>query len=407
MLLKKLQLVRPVWTRLLSTCPAERIPSGFIQAQPQADDLIIIAMSSGVDSSVAASIYSKKYKNCQGIFMTNWTQTESQRCLEQDIKDVEKVGEQLDIPIEMVNFEKDYWIDVFEPMIESYKNGKTPNPDIDCNKYVKFGKLVDHIKKKYDNKGRNWWLVTGHYSRILQNTQLNNESQLLKAFYKPKDQSYYLSQVDPAIFKKLLLPIGFYTKPEIREYAIKNKLVVAEKPDSQGLCFVGQSQNHFGNFLKNYIDESPGNFITKEGVVCGQHPGLWSVTIGQRARIPMPQGDPETCGVWFVSEKNLETNEITIVRGTDNSALFKKIIYLDEFKYIQSQKLDEFDVNELSINHRSLHKDPVYLNSIKINKDGKLVFELKDKSRGVAPGQYLAVYHRDVCLGSGEIKFAE
>jgi len=335
--------------------------------------------------------------------MENWSQLDNERCLEQDWKDVQTVAGQLRLPIERINFEKEYWIDVFEPMIDSYSKGLTPNPDIGCNKYVKFGKLVDYVSKKYNDK--NWWLVTGHYSRILQN-QETGKFHLMRSYYKNKDQSYYLSQINPSIMKKLLFPIGHYTKPEIRDLAQHLELSVAEKPDSQGLCFVSQTHKNFNTFLKNFIKESPGNIITEDGKVWGKHEGLWSLTIGQRARAQMPQGDPEYKGTWFVSEKNFETNDVTIVRGGDNSKLFKKIVYVKDFIPLDKD-FDIFkDPSTLNIQYRSL-QNPVKLESITKAGDNELVFQLDQRQRAIAPGQYLALYDGDKCLGSGMIEASE
>lgn len=395
----------PLWSgkiRQMSSI-SSRIPSGYVQPTPKPDDLVIVAMSSGVDSSVAASLYSRQFKNCKGIFMENWSQLDNERCLEQDWKDVQMVANQLNLPIERVNFEKDYWIDVFEPMIESYSKGLTPNPDISCNKYVKFGKLVNYVSKKYNDQ--NWWLVTGHYSRILQHEK-SGEFHLMRPYYKQKDQSYYLSQINPSILNRILLPIGHYTKPEIREMAKSLELAVAEKPDSQGLCFVSQTQGNFNTFLKNFIKESPGNIITEDGKIWGQHEGLWSLTIGQKCGISMPQGDPDYRGVWFVSDKNFETHDVTIVRGGDNAKLFKKIIYVKDFIPLDKDYNFTDNVSNLQIQYRSL-QTPKLLSSITYKEGNKLIFQLQEKQRAIAPGQYLSVYEGERCLGSGVIEASE
>lgn len=374
--------------------------TGLVQLEPKPNDKVIIAMSSGVDSSVAASLYSK-YPNVEGIFMKNWNQLDAERCLEEDLKDFEKVVKQLNITnYEVVDFEKEYWIDVFQPMISDYERGITPNPDINCNRYVKFGKLIDYLTKKYGDQD-NWWLVTGHYSRILQNP-ITKEMELLKAFNKKKDQSYYLSQIDKSILKRLLLPIGHYNKTEIRSIAEELSLSIAKKPDSTGLCFVNPSQGSFNEFLKNFIDETPGNIITEDGKVWGQHKGLWSYTIGQKSRISMPQGDVDYKGIWFVSEKNFKTNEIIIVKGVNNKKLYKDIVYVEEFV-----KLGDINVpvNELSVQYRSL-QEPIKLKEI-IEKGDRLIVRLEEKQRAIAVGQYLAIYHGDRCLGSGVINGVE
>jgi tRNA-specific 2-thiouridylase len=358
-------------------------------------------MSSGVDSSVAAAMYSRQYRNVEGIFMSNWNQLDAERCLEEDWNDVQQVAEKLDVPITQVSFERDYWLDVFEPMIEGYERGITPNPDINCNRYVKFGKLVDYVTRRY--QGKPWWLVTGHYSRILEHE--SGESHLLRSYYKQKDQSYYLSQINSSVFDRLLLPIGHYTKPEIREMAYRWDLPVAAKPDSTGLCFVNPSQANFHEFLRSFINETPGNIVTEDGNIWGNHDGLWSYTIGQKVGISMPQGDPMYKGSWFVSDKNFETNDIVIVRGGNNEKLFKSVVYVNEFVPLGSLNLFDFPLGELTVQYRSLQQ-PTALKSIQ-SINGKLIFQLSEKRRAIANGQYLAVYHRERCLGSGIIDFAE
>lgn len=389
--------------RTLLSIPTSRIPNGYVQPSPKPDDLVVIAMSSGVDSSVAASLCSKKYKNCTAIFMENWNQSETSRCLEEDWQDAQSVAQQLSLPIEKISFEKEYWLDVFEPMLDQYSKGITPNPDINCNRYVKFGKLYEYVSKKYAD--RNWWLVTGHYARILQKED-TGEMHLMRSYYKKKDQSYYLSQINASVMERILLPIGHFTKPEVREIAEKMKLEVASKPDSQGLCFISQGEAKFNNFLKNFLDESPGNYITEDGKIWGRHEGLWSATIGQRSRVEMPQGDPNYKGVWYVSAKNFETNDITIVRGTDNEKLFQQIVYVKDFYSLDPTYDMIGNCSKLSAQYRSLQQ-PGKIQSITKTKDDVLIFQLDEKHRAMSPGQYFALYDGDRCIGSGVIQASE
>ncbi|KAH3688162.1 hypothetical protein WICPIJ_000852 [Wickerhamomyces pijperi] len=391
-----------MYKHLLQTI-SQRIPRNYVQPQPSKSDLIIVAMSSGVDSSVAASFY-KDFPNVQGIFMQNWNQLDSNRCLEQDYKDVQKVAEHLKIPLELCNFEKDYWTNVFEPMIDDYSKGITPNPDINCNRFVKFGRLIDFIENRYKNE--NYWLVTGHYSRILRNIS-TNKAELHKAFHKPKDQSYYLSQINPSILSKLLLPVGHFTKPEIRSLAASIHIPTATKPDSTGLCFVNPSQGKFNDFLQQFIPDSPGPIKDTEGKVWGEHQGLWSYTRGQKIRgISMPQGDPKYRGQWYVSEKRIKENEIIIVRGMSNESLYDQAVYVEEFlPLIEDFDVNEFNAESLRAQYRSLQEE---VEISEVLQDGaKLVVRFKEPKRAVSVGQYLALYHGERCLGSGMIRATE
>lgn len=377
------------------------LPREYVQLEPGINDEIIVAMSSGVDSSVCAALYAQKYRNVRGIYMANWSQTA--RCTESDWVDVKKICNELNIPSERVNFEKEYWSDVFQPMVQMYERGLTPNPDVGCNKYVKFGKMIEHLTSKFQNNQR-WWLVTGHYARIM-HYKPSNEFHLLRGFYKPKDQSYYLSNIPKDVLLHVLMPIGHLTKPKVRELASKFNLHIAKKPDSQGLCFVSQDENNFRKFLNEYIEPSPGNIITEDGKVWGRHEGLWHATIGQKLGISMPQGDPKYKGIWFVSEKRFDTNELVIVKGNNNEKLFRKRLRVDEWDWLTddiSTIPNKCKDGKLSVQYRSLQQPEVVKHFL--FKDNEIEIELADEARAMAPGQSIVLYENNRVLGSGILK---
>ncbi|CAB4253197.1 similar to Saccharomyces cerevisiae YDL033C SLM3 tRNA-specific 2-thiouridylase, responsible for 2-thiolation of the wobble base of mitochondrial tRNAs [Maudiozyma barnettii] len=411
----------------------------WIQPQPSKFDNVVIAMSSGVDSSMSAALFSK-YPNATGIYMRNWTNANDsdedvKHCDEQDWKDAMKVAKYLNIPLNLVNFEQEYWVDVFEPMLKGYQLGSTPNPDILCNKFVKFGKLNSYLDKKYGLN--NYWLVMGHYSRVL--NQDNGDSSkkkygLFKGIDTHKDQSYYLSQVNSKVWPNTILPMGHLFKKEVREMASELELPSAEKPDSQGICFVNNSQTgKFKNFLKEYIPTDSGNIITLENVdnknikrKWGKHDGLWSYTIGQKIGISMPQADPQYKGTWFVSEKIPDTNEIVIVRGRDNAQLFHNCLNVGNFEIIDdSISVTNFEETiengitdgTLYMQYRSL-QNPIKVKSCQtvpaISTDTDLTIETKsprlqlklelyESHRAMAAGQYCCLYNGDQVIGSGPI----
>ncbi|QHS72197.1 tRNA-5-taurinomethyluridine 2-sulfurtransferase [Saccharomyces paradoxus] len=388
----------------------QRLPAKF--------DNVIVAMSSGVDSSVAAALFAAEFPNTRGVYMQNWSESQSlddpgkEPCYEKDWRDVNRVAGHLNIPVDKVNFEQDYWIDVFEPMLRGYNEGSTPNPDIGCNKFVKFGKLREWLDEKYGTG--NYWLVTGHYARVMQKVDGKEFFYLLRSIYRPKDQSYYLSQINPTVLPSLLLPIGHLTKPEVRDLAKYVGLPTAEKPDSQGICFVNNSQHgKFKNFLKHYLPSSPGDIITvdpQSGTKTrwGRHDGLWSYTIGQKVGISMPQADPNYQGSWFVSEKLRDTNEIVIVRGRDNAALYRDTIRIENFASL-SPKEDTINAlqntSALTLQFRSLQV-PVQIRSCTLNSSGDnldITIQLALKQRAMAPGQSCCLYIDDRVLGSGPI----
>lgn len=378
----------------------KRLLSTFVQPKPKPSDTIIIAMSSGVDSTVAASMY-KDYPNVKGIYMANWQR--NAKCNEEEWKLVNIVCKQLGIPCERVNFEKEYWQQVFNPMIESYSAGFTPNPDLNCNKYIKFGELIHHLDKKY----KNYWLVTGHYVRMMNYTGIIPEDvsatslDLLRAKYMAKDQSYYLASINKTILNKLLFPIGHLTKPEVRQIAQDLDLANKDKPDSMGLCFVSQDEKKFDKFLDDYIQPKPGNIVTEDGKVWGQHNGLWYGTIGQKAKISMPQGDPKYKGTWFISEKRYETNELVIVKGTDNPQLFKNTLEVNKVQWLQPPVA--YLTGQLTMQYRSLQK-PIEIDSIsgyEENNGSSIKIKLLIKQRAMAPGQNIVIYDGERVLGSG------
>lgn len=357
---------------------------------PGPEDEIVVAMSSGVDLSVTAALYASTHKNVKGIYMANWSQTA--KCTESDWNDVQRVCEQLKIPCERVNFEKEYWNEVFAPMVEMYERGLTPNPDLGCNRYIKFGKMIEHLALLSDREQKRW-LATGHYARI--EPTGSGACRLLKAHHVGKDQSYYLASISREVLPHVLMPLGHYTKPEVRELAQKFDLHTASKPDSVGLCFVSPDHTKFRHFLDEYIPPNPGNIITSDGKVWGTHQGIWHATIGQKLGISMPQGDPKYTGVWFVSEKRPETNEIVIVKGANNKALFQDHIKVADWRwYGPSQPLEN-----LAIQYRLL-QEPVLIKSWTQSPAG-LTITLEKPQRAMAPGQSVVMYNCLEVVGEG------
>ncbi|SCU94046.1 LAME_0F05886g1_1 [Lachancea meyersii CBS 8951] len=406
-------------TQLLkfSALKSRQLPGYGSMKLPGKFDNIVIAMSSGVDSSVAAAMFAG-FPKAQGVYMQNWSASEAnvglgkERCHERDWKDVEKVASHLGLPVDRVNFEQDYWQDVFEPMLQGYQLGITPNPDIGCNKFIKFGRLRTYLDSKLGND--NYWLVTGHYAQVLPHIS-TGESHLLRAFYKPKDQSYYLSQIPRSVLPQLCLPMGALTKPEVRKMASEIELPTATKRDSQGICFVANSQhNKFKKFLQQYLPKQPGNIVTvgeEDGstTVWGQHTGLWNYTIGQKIGISMPQGDPRYSGAWFVAQKLQSFNEIVICRGRDNPKLFANRLVVSGFEplgdSVEMGNILEDNVSrrEIFIQYRSL-QEPIVVSDVSMQISGSLCLTLSEAQRAMAPGQYCTIYHKERILGSGIIK---
>lgn len=392
----------------LQTTPRCFSTGTYTDQEPSLGEHIYIAMSSGVDSSTAAALLAQKYPSrVSGIYMANWSSTA--KCTEADWNDVQRVCDTIGIPCERVNFEKQYWTEVFAPMIEMYRQGLTPNPDVGCNRHIKFGELIKHLESKNKTNPSNWWLATGHYARVARHTH-SDSVHLLRPKHLPKDQSYYLSSISPAVLPRILFPLARYTKPEVRALAKDQfELPTADKPDSQGLCFVSQGQNNFRQFLAEYLPPNPGDVVTPDGTVVGKHEGIWHATVGQKSGISMPQGNPETKGTWYVQSKDFEKNQVVIVKGVNNPAFYAEGISCKSFDWLGAVDFESLQTNidSVTVQYRSLQV-PEPLESISFDDTNGLSIKFKSPRRAVAAGQYLVMYNDDGrVLGSGIITSTE
>lgn len=267
------------------------------------DTTVVVGMSGGVDSSVTAKLLLEEGYNVVGIFMKNWDDTdEFGVCTAtNDYEDVRLVAEEIGIPYYSVNFEKEYHDRVFQYFLDEYKKGRTPNPDVMCNKEIKFKAFLDHAMKLGAD-----YVATGHYARVIHD---ENGVQMLRGVDNNKDQTYFLNQLTQEQLSRTLFPLGHLEKPEVRELAHKYDLATKDKKDSTGICFIGERD--FKEFLSNYLPANPGRMINMEtGEDKGRHDGLMYYTIGQRQGLGIG-GDG---GPYFVAGKNLETNELYVVR---------------------------------------------------------------------------------------------
>lgn len=347
---------------------------------------VVVGMSGGVDSSVTAKLLKDQGYNTIGIFMKNWDDTdEFGVCTAtEDYEDVRLVAEEIGIPYYSVNFEKEYYDRVFQYFLDEYKKGRTPNPDVMCNKEIKFKAFLDHAMKLGAD-----YVATGHYAQVIHD---ENGSTMLRGVDRNKDQTYFLNQLSQEQLSRVMFPLGHMEKSEVRALAREYDLATKDKKDSTGICFIGERD--FKEFLSGYLPANPGRMIHMDtGEDKGQHDGLMYYTIGQRQGLGIG-GDG---GPYFVAGKNLETNELYVVSGYENEALYSSSLEASEINFIN----DTPDHFECTAKFRYRQEDvPVTVTKLDA---GRLHVEFHDPARAITPGQAVVFYDGDVCLGGATI----
>lgn len=357
---------------------------------------VVVGMSGGVDSSVTAYLLKQQGYDVVGVFMKNWDDTdENGVCTAtEDYKDVAKVASEIGIPYYSVNFEKEYWDRVFTYFLNEYKKGRTPDPDVICNKEIKFRAFLDYAL----DLGADY-IATGHYARLQRDADGHNH--LLRGSDDNKDQTYFLSQLSAEQLDRVMFPLGDMPKPKVREIAKEAGLATAEKKDSMGICFIGEK--NFKSFLSNYLPATPGKMMTFDGEVKGNHDGLMYYTIGQRKGLGIG-GDGKDNRPWFVVGKDLSKNILYVGKGYENKHLYADYLEASDIFWI-NDIADRGNDFRCTAQFRYRQKDvgvTVYLND-----DGKsLRVDFDDPARAVTPGQAVVFYDGDECLGSAIIDAA-
>ncbi|MBS4539546.1 tRNA 2-thiouridine(34) synthase MnmA [Clostridium sp. D2Q-11] len=352
------------------------------------DTRVVIGMSGGVDSSVAALVLKEQGYDVIGIFMKNWDEEDEEYCTAtEDYEDVRRVCQQIDIPYYTVNFEKEYWDKVFTYFLEEYRNGRTPNPDILCNKEIKFKAFLDHALKLGAD-----YIATGHYANI---KYFDGEYHLIRGKDRNKDQSYFLCQLNQYQLSKSMFPIGDIDKPKVREIARKYNLETANKKDSTGICFIGERD--FDEFLNNYLPAKPGEIKSIEGEVLGEHNGLMYYTKGQRKGLGI--GGVGTGEPWFVAYKDLEKNILYVAQGSKNPALYSEALEAVDINWISEKNpKEEF---KCSAKFRYRQRDQGVTVIPTGENTAKVIFN--EKQKAITEGQGVVFYHDEICLGGGTI----
>ncbi|MDN4494408.1 tRNA 2-thiouridine(34) synthase MnmA [Ureibacillus aquaedulcis] len=351
------------------------------------DTRVIVGMSGGVDSSVAAMLLKEQGYDVIGIFMKNWDDTdEFGVCTAtEDYEDVIRVCNQLGIPYYSVNFEKQYWDKVFTYFLEEYKSGRTPNPDVICNKEIKFKAFLDYAMTLGAD-----FVATGHYARVL---RANGKTFMLRGKDESKDQTYFLNQLTKEQLSKVLFPLGEMEKPSVRKLAQDAGLATASKKDSTGICFIGE--RNFKEFLSGYLPAQKGNMETFDGKVVGQHDGLMYYTIGQRRGLGIG-GDGEP---WFVIGKDMERNVLYVEQGFHHGMLYSDSLIADHVNWISNSALPE--KFECTAKFRYRQQD----NRVTVERlnDFKVKVTFHEPIRAITPGQAVVFYQEEECLGGGTI----
>ena len=364
---------------------------------------VIVGLSGGVDSAVAAYLLKKQGYEVVGAFMRNWDAIANNDILgnptlindmcpqEEDYYDALKVAEQLGIEMLRVDFVEEYWEHVFTYFIEEYKKGRTPNPDILCNKYIKFDAFAKFAKENGAD-----YLATGHYARIIHE---NDNHIMLKGIDQNKDQTYFLCQLSKEQLSNVLFPVGHLTKQEVREIALELDLNVAKKKDSTGICFIGE--RNFRDFLKNYIPAQKGKIVDiKTNEVIGEHDGVMYYTLGQRRGLGIGGIANHESGSWFVVNKDVNKNILYVAQGEENNYLFHNWARIENVNWLGDIKNKEFI--ELNAKFRYRQKDiPVLMRFIDETSVEVKALELV---RAITMGQSCVFYDGDICLGGGIIE---
>lgn len=354
---------------------------------------VLLGMSGGVDSSVSAVLLMEQGFHVIGAFMKNWSdnQNTGECSWRSERRDAMRVAAQLGIEFHTFDYEDEYRENVYEYMIREYEAGRTPNPDVLCNKYMKFGYLLDEAKKLGCD-----FIATGHYARTRRDE--DGTTHLLAGVDGNKDQTYFLCQLDQDQLKHILFPIGELQKSEVREIAKKHDLHVCDKKDSQGICFVGKVKMQ--EFLSERIPENPGNIITTDGEVIGQHKGHAYYTIGQRTGLGIGGGTP-----YFIVERRPETNEIVVAVGEDDPALLSRELTASNITETIPGNLQNYFGKKIQARVR--YRQPLQGCVVgQITGDSTLntvhvIFD--EPQRAVAPGQFVAFYDGEELIGSGVI----
>ncbi len=352
---------------------------------------VIVGMSGGVDSSVAALLLLEQGYRVEGLFMKNWEEDDgTEYCTaKEDFADAQAVADKLGIVLHGANFSAEYWDNVFEYFLAEYKAGRTPNPDILCNREIKFKAFLEYAMQLEAN-----YIATGHYARL---GKENGKATLLKGVDSNKDQSYFLHAVGHSELEKTLFPIGEIKKSEVRRLASKHGLAIANKKDSTGICFIGERR--FKDFLQQYLPAQPGAIQSLEGTTLGTHQGLMYHTIGQRQGLGIGGLAHHKEAPWYVLDKDLARNVLLVGQGNDHPALFKSSLSVSEIYWVA----EEAPMMPLRCAAKVRYRQPDQACTLSDSRHCGYRVDFAHPQRAITPGQSVVFYQNGRCLGGGVI----
>lgn len=350
---------------------------------------VVVGISGGVDSSVAAYLLKQQGHEVIGLFMVNWEEIDGTCTAETDYEDVKRVCNKIGIPYYSVNYAKEYYDRVFKHFLEEYKRGRTPNPDVLCNREIKFGPFLEQARRLGADM-----IATGHYCKKIEK---DGKYYLAKSHDLNKDQSYFLNQLSQSQLQSVLFPLAEIDKPEVRRIAAELELSTATKKDSTGICFIGE--RNFKNFLKNYLPAMPGDIVDLEGNKVGRHDGLMYYTLGQRRGLNIGGRKGGNGERWFVVKKDLDKNLLIVSQGEEDE-LFSDGLYASEMNWIPCLP----DKKEFDCFAKFRYRQPDQAVKVTVLDDKHIKVDFAESQRAITPGQYAVLYDADgLCLGGGVI----
>ncbi|MGE0113505.1 MAG: tRNA 2-thiouridine(34) synthase MnmA [Steroidobacteraceae bacterium] len=360
---------------------------------PSPAPLVIVGMSGGVDSSVAAHLLLQQGYRVEGLFMSNWEEDEDGYCTAaQDYQDARQVCAQLGIALHKVSFAREYRDRVFAHFLSEYRAGRTPNPDVLCNREIKFGVCFDYAQRLGADL-----FATGHYARVAHEPV----PRLLRAVDQSKDQSYFLHAMPRAALCKTLFPIGGLHKDEVRRIARQLALSTHDKKDSTGICFIGERP--FAKFLSHYLPAQPGEIRSMDGALLGQHRGLMYYTLGQRQGLGIGGQANRAEDAWYVAHKDLQRNQLIVVQGHDHPAMQQIALEAIELSWIAGAP----PAPRFACTAKARYRQPDQSCNVECRDDGTARVSFIQPQRAITPGQYMVFYDGETCLGGGVIASTE